>query len=198
LLPTVCYFGGAAEIAYFAQSAEVYRILERPVTPIFHRQSFTIIEPKHGKTLRKYDLELKDLFAGNENVKSKIVEKYLNQEMAQIFTEVDVNINTALDRLDRNLSLIEPTLAESLANRRRKIAYHISNLRTKFHSEQMRKDEVIKRQIETAFASLVPNRHLQERTLNVNSFIDRYGFYLIDWIYQAIDLDDKGHRIIYL
>ena len=198
LLPTVCYFGGAAEIAYFAQSAEVYRILERPVTPIFHRQSFTIIEPKHGKTLRKYDLELKDLFAGNENVKSKIVEKYLNQEMAQIFTEVDVNINTALDRLDRNLSLIEPTLAESLANRRRKIAYHISNLRTKFHSEQMRKDEVIKRQIETAFTSLVPNRHLQERTLNVNSFIDRYGFYLIDWIYQAIDLDDKGHRIIYL
>jgi uncharacterized protein YllA (UPF0747 family) len=30
LLPTVCYFGGAAEIAYFAQSAEVYRILQRP------------------------------------------------------------------------------------------------------------------------------------------------------------------------
>ncbi|MBA3600055.1 MAG: bacillithiol biosynthesis cysteine-adding enzyme BshC [Acidobacteria bacterium] len=198
LLPTVCYFGGAAEIAYFAQSAEVYRILERPVTPIFHRQSFTIIEPKHTKTLKKYDLELKDLFAGIENLLPQIVEQYLNQEMAQVFTEVDVNINTELDRLDLNLSRIEPTLAESLANRRRKIAYHISNLRTKFHNAQMRKDKVIKRQIEMAFTSLVPNRHLQERTLNVNSFINRHGLYLIDWIYQAIDLDDKGHRIIYL
>ncbi len=198
LLPTVCYFGGAAEIAYFAQSAEVYRILERPVTPIFHRQSFTIIEPKHAKTLKKYDLELKDLFAGIENLMPQIVEQYLNREMAQVFAEVDVNINTALNRLDRNLSRIEPTLAESLANRRRKIAYHISNLRTKFHTAQMQKDKVIKRQIETAFTALVPNRHLQERTLNMNSFINRHGLYLIDWIYQAIDLDDKGHRIIYL
>lgn len=198
LLPTVCYFGGAAEIAYFAQSAEVYRILERPVTPIFHRQSFTIVEPKHAKTLKKYDLELRDLFAGIENLLPQIVEQYLNQEMAQIFAEVDANINTELNRLDYSLSRTEPTLAESLANRRRKIAYHISNLRTKFHNAQMRKDKVIQRQIETTFTSLVPNRHLQERTLNANSFINRHGLYLIDWIYQAIDLDDKGHRIIYL
>jgi bacillithiol biosynthesis cysteine-adding enzyme BshC len=198
LLPTVCYFGGAAEIAYFAQSAEVYRILERPVTPIFHRQSFTIIEPKHAKTLKKYDLELKDLFGGIENLMPQIVEQYLNQETAQIFGEVDININTALNRLDRNLSQLEPTLAESLANRRRKIAYHISNLRTKFHTAQMQKDKVIKRQIETAFNSLLPHKHLQERTLNATSFVNRHGLYLIDWIYQAIDLDDKGHRIIYL
>jgi bacillithiol biosynthesis cysteine-adding enzyme BshC len=198
LLPTVCYFGGAAEIAYFAQSAEVYRILERPVTPIFHRQSFTIVEPKHAKTLKKYDLELKDLFKGIENLMPQIVEQFLNREMAQIFAEVDANINTELNRLDRNLSRIEPTLAESLANRRRKIAYHISNLRTKFHNAQMRNDNVIKHQLETAFTALVPNRHLQERTLNVNYFLNRHGLYLIDWIYQAIDLDDKGHRIIYL
>lgn len=198
LLPTVCYFGGAAEIAYFAQSAEVYRILDRPVTPIFHRQSFTIVEPKHSKTLKKYDLELKDLFVGIENLMPRIVEQYLNREMGQVFAEVDANINIELNRLESNLSRIEPTLAESLANRRRKIAYHISNLRTKFHNAQMRKDEVITRQIETAFTSLLPNKHLQERALNASSFINRHGLYLIDWIYLAIELDDKGHRIIYL
>jgi bacillithiol biosynthesis cysteine-adding enzyme BshC len=198
LLPTVCYFGGAAEIAYFAQSAEVYRILKRPVTPIFHRQSFTIVESKHAKTLKKYDLELKDFLAGIENVMPQIVERYLNRETAQTFAEVETNINAELDRLMGSLSRIEPTLAENLANRRRKIGYHVANVRTKFHNAQMRKDKEINRQIETAFTSLVPNRHLQERTINVNSFINRHGFYLTDWIYQAIDLDDKGHRIIYL
>ncbi len=44
----------------------------------------------------------------------------------------------------------------------------------------------------------VPHKNLQERTINAASFVDRYGIYLIDWIYQAIDLDDKEHRIIYL
>ena len=198
LLPTICYFGGAAEIAYFAQSAEVYRILERPVTPIFHRQSFTIVESKHAKTLKKYDLQLKDLFVGVENLTPQIVERFLNPEMGEIFADADSNINTELDRLEQYLSQIEPTLAESLANRRRKIAYHLSNIRTKFHNAQMRKDEVISRRLEAAFNSLVPHKNLQERTINAASFVDRYGLYLIDWIYQAIDLDDKEHRIIYL
>jgi bacillithiol synthase len=60
ILPTVCYFGGGAEISYFAQSGEVYRILGRPVTTILHRQSFSVVETKHAKTLDRYDLELAD------------------------------------------------------------------------------------------------------------------------------------------
>lgn len=198
LLPTVCYFGGAAEIAYFAQSAEVYRILERPVTPIFHRQSFTIVESKHAKTLEKYDLQLKDLFAGVHNILPQIVEKHLNREMGRLFAEVEEKINIELNRLDQSLTAYEPTLAENLANRRRKIIYHVGNLRNKFHHAQMRKDAVVMRRIETAFDALLPNKHLQERSLNITSLINNHGLYLLDWIYAAIDLDDKEHRIIYL
>ena len=198
LLPTVCYFGGAAEIAYFAQSGEVYRILNRPATTIFHRQSFTIIEPKQSRMLEKYDLQLKDLFAGFENLLPQIVEKYLNRETARTFAETEEKINIELDRLDRNLSVFDPTLAENLATRRRKILYHINALRNKFYHAEIRRDETINRQMTDAFAALLPHKHLQERTLNVNNYLNRYGLYFIDWIYEAIDLDDKEHRIIYL
>ena len=198
LLPTVCYFGGAAEIAYFAQSGEVYRILNRPITPIFHRQSFTIVEPKHARTLEKYDLELKDLFVGYENLLPQIVEKFLNRETAEMFAEAEEKINLELNKIHRNLAELEPTLADNLATRRRKITYHISALRNKFHHAQIRKDETINRRIETLFTALLPHKHLQERTLNVNNYLNNYGLYFIDWIYEAIDLDDKGHRIIYL
>lgn len=198
LLPTVCYFGGAAEIAYFAQSGEVYRILNRPTTTIFHRQSFTVVEPKHGRTLEKYGLELKDLFGGLENLQPQIVEKYLNGETARVFAQAEERINIELNRLDRNLSTVEPTLADNLATRRRKILYHIDALRKKFHRAEINRDETTRHRLEAAFAALLPHKHLQERTLNVSSFLDRYGLYFIDWIYEAIDLDDKGHRIIYL
>jgi bacillithiol biosynthesis cysteine-adding enzyme BshC len=198
LLPTVTYFGGAAEIAYFAQSAEVYKILGRPATPIFHRASFTLAESKHAKTLAKYDLELKDLFGGIENLLPHIVEKYLNTETAGIFAEAEEKINIQLNRLDRHLTASDPTLADNLARRRRKIIYHIGALRNKFHHAEMRKHEVLQRQLEAAFTALVPHKHLQERTLNVTTFLNRYGLYLIDWIYEAIDLDDKDHRILYL
>lgn len=198
ILPTACYFGGSAEIAYFAQSGEVYRILNRPLTPILHRQSFTFIESKHAKTLRKYELQLKDLFIGFENVLPQIVEKYLNTNTAKTFTEVEEKINIELSRLDQELSTIDPTLAENLAKRRRKILYHIDALRHKFHKVQVRKDEAIRQQIEAMFEALLPHKHLQERTLNFAYFVNRYGPGFVDWIYSAIDLDDRSHRVIYL
>lgn len=198
ILPTVCYFGGGAEVAYFAQSGETYRILNRPQTPIFHRQSFTVVEAKHRRTMEKYDLTFKDLLGGKEKVLPQIVEKFLNPEMARIFAEAEEKINTELHHLDVNLSEIEPTLAENLATRRRKIIYHIANIRNKFHKAQLEKDETINRRIEMLFEEALPHKALQERTINVLTFLNLYGFYFTDWIYDAIDLDDKGHRIIYL
>lgn len=198
LLPTVCYFGGAAEVAYFAQSSEVYRILNRPATTVFHRQSFTIIESRHAKTLRKYDLRLKDLFAGKDSILPRVVEKYLNRELAETFSAVEENINEQLNILGENLADFDSTLSENLASRRRKIIYHVDSLRGKFHREQARKDETVTRQIESALHALAPHKNLQERALNITQFLNFYGMNIIDWIYAAIDLEDKEHRIIYL
>src|SRR5205085_8029725 len=50
LLPTIAYYGGAAEVAYFAQTAEAYRVLARPATPILHRASMTIVERRTART----------------------------------------------------------------------------------------------------------------------------------------------------
>ncbi len=198
ILPTVCYFGGAAEIAYFAQSSEVYRLLDRPVTPIFHRQSFTFVESKHAKTLRKYDLTLADLFEGLENLLPRIVEGHLNTNSGKVFDDVEAQINIQLDKLDKDLSEIDASLAENLAKRRRKIIYHIDALRHKFHNVQIRKDDVIRQQIESLFTALLPHKHLQERSLNISYFLNRYGMNFVDWIYNSVDLDDKTHRVIYL
>ena len=198
ILPTVCYFGGAAEIAYFAQSGEVYRLLDRTPTLILHRQSFTFVESKHAKTLSKYGLQLARLFEGFEELLPGIVEKYLNSDSARVFAEVEEAINTQLNRLDQDLSQIDTTLAENLAKRRRKIIYHIGALRNKFYNVQVRKDAVIRQQIEGLFTALLPHKHLQERALNITYFLDRFGLNFIDWIYNAVDLDDRAHRVIRL
>ena len=198
LFPTVCYFGGGAEIAYFAQNSEVYRIMDRPVTPILHRQSFTIIEAKHARTLEKYELEFTDLFAGEAEVLPKIVDKFIDPNTAKLFAEAEKKINTELNRLDQSLSQIDVTLAANLATRRRKIVYHIAALQKKYQFRRVEMDEIIDRRVRSAFTSLLPHGNLQERTLNVTSFLDRFGPKFIDMVYDSIDLDDKGHRVVYL
>ncbi len=196
LLPTACYFGGGAEIAYFAQNSGVYATLDRPVTPILHRQSFTIVEAKQRKVLKKFDLSLPQLFDGIEQITLLLAEKSGASGTARLFADAEEKINTELNRLDQHLSQIDTTVAENLATRRRKMIYHIAVLRKKALLAQLRKDEVTSRQIQNLFSALLPKGELQERTLNVFSFLNKFGLNFIDWLYQAIDLDDKDHRII--
>jgi bacillithiol biosynthesis cysteine-adding enzyme BshC len=198
LLPTVCYFGGAAEIAYFAQNAEIYRILNRPATPVRHRASFTIIEAKHARTLNRYNLKFRDLFDGQEKIFARIVEKFLADGTAREFAEVEEIINTQLNRLDRHLLESEPTLSPNLATRRRKIMYHIGALRKKFYRAEILKDETARRRVETLFTALLPHKALQERAVNAAYFLNLCGENFIEWLYEAVDAEEKGHQILYL
>ena len=198
LFPTLCYFGGGAEIAYFAQNSEAYRVLGRPATPIRHRQSFTVVEARYERSMDKLGLEFTDLFRDADDLTSEIIATLIDPQTVRLFADVEEKINSQLRRLDEALSAFDGTLAAGFANRRRKIIYHIAATRSRYERERLRKDEVAERRLRSLFTELVPNGHLQERTLNITQFLDRYGPYFIDWVYQSIDLSDDRHRIIHL
>jgi bacillithiol biosynthesis cysteine-adding enzyme BshC len=196
LFPTLCYFGGGAEVAYFAQNSEVYRTLGRPVTPIFHRQSFSVIEPRQNRSMQRLGIGLKDLFSGEEALRLAIAQTVSGKEAANTFAIVEERINTELNRLDQTVSQIDPTVAASLATRRHKIIYHIAATRKKALLAQLRSDEVADRRVRELFATLLPHGALQERSINVFYFLSKYGPPFLDWICDAIDLDNKKHRLI--
>jgi bacillithiol biosynthesis cysteine-adding enzyme BshC len=198
LLPTIAYYGGAAEIAYFAQTAEVYRLLERPITPILPRASLTMIESHTGRVLERYGLRLVDLFAGQENVLKRVVEEHLGAETAKSFAATEESVNDKLDDLREQLRAIDPTLADALETGRRKINYQLEGLRTRFHRAQMSRDEAAHRQLLRAFEQLYPHKELQERHINVTSLLARHGRYVVDWIYNAINIGSNEHQIVYL
>ncbi|HEX5875726.1 MAG TPA: bacillithiol biosynthesis cysteine-adding enzyme BshC [Pyrinomonadaceae bacterium] len=198
LLPTIAYYGGAAEIAYFAQTAEVYRMLERPATPILPRSSLTMIERHTGRVLERYDLMLADFFEGLDPVIKRVVEEHLGADTAKLFSHSEDNINHELDRLRQELETIDPTLASALDTGRKKINYQLEGLRTRFVRAQMNRDEAALRQLQRAFDQLYPHKDLQERHINVTSLLARHGTYVIEWIYNAINLGSNEHQIVKL
>jgi bacillithiol biosynthesis cysteine-adding enzyme BshC len=198
LLPTLAYYGGAAEIAYFAQTAEVYRVLERPATPILPRSSLTMIERHTGRMLEKYDLSLRDFYEGLEPVMKRVVEEHLSADTARLFAKAEENVNHELDRLRQELESVDPTLASALDTGRKKINYQLDGLRTRFVRAQMNRDEAAHRQLQRAFDQLYPNKDLQERHINITSLLARHGTYVIEWIYNAINLGSNDHQIVYL
>jgi bacillithiol synthase len=198
LLPTIAYYGGSAEIAYFAQTAEAYRVLGRPATPILPRSSLTMIERHAGRVLERYGLTLSDFFEGYEAVIKRVVEEHLGANTARLFAKAEDKVNQELDRLRQELEAVDPTLASALDTGRKKINYQLEGLRTRFVRAQMTRDEAAHRQLQRAFDQLYPNKELQERHINISSLLARHGTYVIEWIYNAINLGSNEHQVVYL
>jgi bacillithiol biosynthesis cysteine-adding enzyme BshC len=198
LLPTIAYFGGSAEVAYFAQTAESYRVLSRPATPILHRASLTVVERRTGRTLERYGLKLEDFFGGLDAVIARVVEEHLGAEVAGAFDGADAGVKHALDNLESSLRGFDPTLADALEGGRKKIKHQLEGLRSRFHRAQVQRDRATLRQLERAAVSLYPEKALQERHLNITSLLARHGRYVVEWIHDSIDLSTNDHQIIYL
>jgi uncharacterized protein YllA (UPF0747 family) len=62
----------------------------------------------------------------------------------------------------------------------------------------MGRDRAVLRQLERASTALYPEKSLQERHVNVTSMLARHGRYLVEWIYDAIDLSTGDHQVVYL
>ncbi len=198
LLPTVAYIGGPAEIAYFAQLRPVYTVLGRVEPVVLPRASLTLIEKRHAKLLSKYGLHFTDLFAGLHEVMVKVVEHGVDANTAAAFEETEKVFTEQLEKLRALLTSVDPTLAEALKGGREKILYQLSNLRTRFVHNRTKRDETTRQQIERAFTLLYPNKNLQEREINAAYFLARYGYELIDRLYEEVEVGFSHHKLVYL
>lgn len=196
LLPTAIYIGGPAEIAYFAQLRAGYKLLGRIEPLVLSRASFTLVETRHAKTLSKNGLQFSDLFAGLNEVMTKIGERSLDKATAATFDETEQVFEAQLEKLQAALQKVDASLAAALTGGRTNMLSNIHRLRATYVKNVSQRDEAVRHQIERAFAVLYPNKGLQEREINVSYFLARYGYALLDRIYDEVTLEETGHQLL--
>src|SRR6185437_6704709 len=139
-----------------------YETLGRQQPCVLPRASFTIVEGRHQKTMKKYELELKDFFDGLHPAVTKVVEHGPDRDTALAFTETERVMNEHLDKLGEALRRTDGTLNDPLKRARAKIAYQLEHLRTRFIHASAHRQEAAYRQVERAFTTLYPDKNLQE------------------------------------
>jgi uncharacterized protein YllA (UPF0747 family) len=148
--------------------------------------------------LNGFGLKLYDLFDGVEANLLKIGRSAVSEAVEAHFIDALTAIDEKLGIVKTDIAAIDPTLLDSLEKRRKKIIYHIESLSKKTYRAQALRDETIERQLRQAITALTPDGQLQERVLNVNNFLNKYGPYFIDWLYETIDVDERDHMVLYL
>ena len=195
IFPTAAYVGGPAEVAYFAQAGAVYEVFRRPAPPVFPRISATVLEPRIERVLKKYDLEFQDMFRGRDFVRRKAV---ANVQGVEIFDLVRDRLMTELELLREPLNTVDPTLSGALDNSRQKVLHQVETLRTKFVNAEARRNDTLERHLDSVLNSLFPEKKLQERVINITSFLVRYGLGFISRLEGELDVDSREHQVIEL
>jgi bacillithiol biosynthesis cysteine-adding enzyme BshC len=175
LLPTVAYIGGAAEIAYFAQSEVVYKHVLGRMPVILSRPDFTLVDIKAAKLLRAYNLKVEDIWAGSQEVRRGMERASVPKDVSRGFDRNHKQVMKMLDQLHGQLQKLDPTLQGAVETARRKIEYQIDKLRRKTGRAQDAKATLLA-VYETFLEQLLyPHKVLQSRELCLLPFLARWG-----------------------
>jgi bacillithiol biosynthesis cysteine-adding enzyme BshC len=198
LLPTLAYIGGAAEVAYFAQTSVVYQALAGRITPIVPRLSATILEPKHQGLLERYQLTLPAVFEGASALRERLASRSLSQEVQEAFDQAAADLEKSLAGIRDSLGRLDQTLIDAANNAGSKMQHQLDQLRARAARAELRHSEVLGRHAELLSNSLYPNRTLQEREIAGIYFISRHGVEFLRTVYDAINSGCLDHQVISL
>jgi bacillithiol biosynthesis cysteine-adding enzyme BshC len=197
-LPTLAYFGGPAEVAYFAQVGVVYEKLLRRITPILSRLSATLIEPRIARLVEKYQVELPEMFHGEGELRERIATRSLPPQLKDDFLKGKLAVEEAMQRISESLARLDPTLVRAANRATSKMLYQVSRLERRSGSAELRRNEVIARHAAQIENALYSRKTLQEREISGIYFYAKYGPQLIERLVESAQARCPEHRIIQL
>jgi bacillithiol synthase len=196
LLPTLCYIGGPAEVAYFAQIEVVYRKLAGRLTPIVPRIFATLIEPRQAKLLDRYQISLPDLFTGPEQTRELVGSRALPDSILKSFDQAAEHLEQALSLIQGPLEKLDRTLIDAAENAGSKMRYQLQGVRDKAARAEVRKNTEVMRHADELVTTLYPNKDLQEREVGAAYFLLKYGISVVEQIKSAVQTGCGEHQIV--
>ena len=197
LLPTAAYVAGPSEVAYWGQLGDVYEHfgVEQPL--VYPRASATLVEGKVDKVLRKFELDA-DAFDGNaEQLFQQVVQREMEVDLDGAFDAAQPPIHEALNELKPVVEAVDDTLGPSVEAARAAVAGALDDLKAKAVRAEKRGQDEVRAQLQKARANLFPGGALQERTVNVLYFLNKYGgSALLDDLRETLVLDTRAHQEI--
>jgi bacillithiol synthase len=175
LLPTVAYFGGPAEIAYYAQSEVLYKKLLGRMPVILPRADFTLIDPKAERILKKYRLEVEDVWRGSQTLRNRMYNSAVPKKLARQFDTNLRQMEKSVQKLHKAVAKVDPTIQGTIARAEKRMRHQIEKLRHKAGAALDRHENLIAKHESFLENLLFPQKALQSRDLCFLPFLARWG-----------------------
>lgn len=192
LLPTVAYFGGPSEISYFAQSQVLYEKLLGRMPVLFPRADFTLVDPKAVRLLKKYHLEVEDIWCSPQTLRNRMYNSAVPKKLSRKFDASLHDIEKSFEKLHKAIAKVDPTIQGTVARAEKRIRYQIEKLRHKTGAALDRHEKLIAQHEKFLQNLLYPQKGLQSRELCFLPFLARWGSGGLDDLQQHSSVKKPG------
>ena len=175
LLPTAAYFGGPAEIAYFAQSQVLYKKLLGRMPVLLPRADFTLVDPKAERILKKYHLQAEDVWCGPQVLSNRMYNSAIPKKLGREFDGNLRQMEKGFKKLHKAIAKVDPTIQGTIARAEKRIRYQLEKLRHKTGRALDRHEKLVAQHQKFLENLLYPQKELQSRNLCFLPFLARWG-----------------------
>ncbi|SEG37672.1 bacillithiol biosynthesis cysteine-adding enzyme BshC [Bryocella elongata] len=198
ILPTSAYVGGPAEIAYFAQSAVVYKAILGRVTAVLPRLSATLISPEIGKLLDLHEVSFEQVVAARtiDDLALRLGARAMPIEGKRKIAAVGNAMDTELNALTEYMTAMSADLGRTAGISANKMRYQMDRLRRMAARFELEKETSLRKHATAMMLELFPEGHLQERLLGGIWALSKFGEALPELLVQNASQECPGHRVI--
>ncbi len=194
VLPTVAYLAGPGELSYFAQVSAVADALGAAQPLAVPRWSCTIVEPAVDRALARLGAGLDDLQDGAA-LEARAARAAIPQDVQRALDDLRAAMRGGLEALGardaaaEGGALLRPEVVQGAE---RQMGFRIERLERRLLAAAKRRGSDALRDARLARASIWPEGHRQERTLNFLPFLARHGEGLWAGMREAADAYAAG------
>jgi len=198
LLPTAAYVAGPGEVSYFAQYGDAYDWADLSMPLIHPRASVSLVEGKVRKVLDKYDLGVCDFRADLEDLFQDVAVDTMDVDIDSVFQDATTEMHKALNGLKPEVEGVDGSLGAAAEATRAALVEEMNTLKQKVVRAEKRQQDEVRAQLEKAHANLRPQGTLQERTINVLYYLNKYSLGLLDDLRHTLRTDTSEHQVVEL
>jgi bacillithiol synthase len=182
ILPTVAYWAGPGELAYFAQVSAVATAMGRPVPLAIPRWSCMLLEPHVETVLQRLGLQPDDLRLPHA-AERRLAREAMDPRTAAGLAGLRADVAALGERLgpEPHALGLDAVVQGAIGS----LQHRLDRLERRLLAGVARREAVRMRDLGTARGALYPFGGRQERTLNIVPVLARHGVELLEELHAA-------------
>lgn len=198
LFPTAAYVGGPGEVAYLAQSAALYPVLEMSAPAVIHRPSFTLFDQGALRFLERHGFDPEMALTRPDELHALLLRKAAGPDLNTALEKARHGMGLLLDELEDAITPLDPSLSGAVGRVRGGGFKGLDKVEKKVRSALRNREQTTFKALERTLNGICPNGKPQERVHSGLPWICRHGSELLDGLLAVTEPCSGAHQLVAL